>query len=100
MLLADGRRTAQPDGTYEPTGDLSSIAVPESLNALIAARLDGLDAADRGLLQDAAVLGQTFTLASLAAVSGAEAATLETRLKALVRRELLSLEGDVASPER
>ena len=100
MLLADGRLTAQPDGTYEPAGDLSSIAVPESLNALIAARLDGRDAADRALLQEAAVPGQSFTLASLAAVSGTEEATLQPRLKALVRRELLSLEGDVASPER
>jgi tetratricopeptide (TPR) repeat protein len=100
MLLADGRLTAQPDGTYEPAGDLSSIAVPESLNALIAARLDGLDGADRALLQEAAVLGQSFTLSSLAAVSGTEEATLQPRLKALVRRELLSLEGDVASPER
>ena len=100
MLLADGRLTAQPDGTYEPAGDLSSIAVPESLNALIAARLDGLDAADRALLQESAVLGQSFTLASLAAVSGTEETTLQPRLKALVRRELLSLEGDVGSPER
>ena len=49
------------DGVYRPVGDLIRLDVPETLHALIAARLDGLDAADRSLLQDAAVLGQTFT---------------------------------------
>ena len=39
------------------------LAVPETLTALIAARLDALDPADRALLQDAAVLGQSFSLA-------------------------------------
>ena len=35
--------------------------MPETLTALIAARLDALDPADRTLLLDAAVLGQSFT---------------------------------------
>ncbi|MEO6578127.1 MAG: adenylate/guanylate cyclase domain-containing protein, partial [Candidatus Limnocylindria bacterium] len=56
-LLADGRITRSGD-VYEPTGDLTSISVPDSLRSLIASRLDGLDATDRLLLQDAAVLGQ------------------------------------------
>ena len=60
--------------------------MPETLQALIAARLDGLDPADRTLLQDAAVLGQSFTLAGLAAVSGQEPAALESRLHDLQRR--------------
>ena len=33
---------------YEPVGDLGELAVPETLHALIAARLDALDPADRG----------------------------------------------------
>ena len=49
---------------------------------------------------DAAVLGQSFTLAALAAVSGTDEADLEPRLRALVRRELLTLEADPRSPER
>ncbi len=80
--------------------DLSDLAVPETLTALISARLDELDAADRGLVADAAVLGQSFTLAGLAAVSGQDPVTLETRLRALVRRELLVQEIDPPSPER
>jgi class 3 adenylate cyclase/tetratricopeptide (TPR) repeat protein len=98
MLVADGRLQAS-DGTYVATGDLTSLAVPDSLTALIAARLDGLDPADRSLVQDAAVLGQSFTLAGLAAVSGTGEAELELRLRGLVRRELLRVEANHRSPE-
>ena len=37
-------------GAYRPTGDLETLAVPETLTALIAARLDGLDPGDRALV--------------------------------------------------
>jgi tetratricopeptide (TPR) repeat protein len=98
-LLADGR--IQRNGEiYEPTGDLSTITVPDSLRSLIASRLDGLDPSDRSLLQDAAVLGQVFSAEALAAVNGTDAADLEPRLRDLVRRELLDVERDPSSPER
>jgi predicted ATPase len=67
MLLAEGR-LEERDGVYVPTGPLDALAVPETLQALIAARLDALEPADRTLLQDAAVLGQTFSVAGLASV--------------------------------
>jgi class 3 adenylate cyclase/tetratricopeptide (TPR) repeat protein len=99
MLVADGRLTEQ-DGVYVPAGDLASLAVPETLTALIAARLDGLDPVDRSLIQDGSVLGQSFTLVGLSTLSGMSTAELEPRLRALVRRELLVLEADPRSPER
>jgi class 3 adenylate cyclase/tetratricopeptide (TPR) repeat protein len=98
MLLQDGR-LEQHDGVYRPIGDLSTLAVPATLHALIAARLDALDATDRSLLQYASVLGQTFTLKGLKAVTG-QGDDLESRLHALVRRELLTLDSDPKSPER
>ncbi len=76
------------DGAYRPVGDLDDLAVPETLTALIAARLDGLDPADRELVADAAVLGQSFSLPGLAAISGVPESALEPRLRILVRREL------------
>jgi class 3 adenylate cyclase/tetratricopeptide (TPR) repeat protein len=100
MLVSDGKLTAAGDGTYTPTGDLSALAVPETLTAVIAARLDSLDAGDRSIVLDAAVLGQSFTLAALAVVSGMDESVLETRLRALVRRELFGHETDPRSPER
>jgi class 3 adenylate cyclase/tetratricopeptide (TPR) repeat protein len=99
MLLQDGRLEAA-EGTYRPTGTLTDIAVPDSLQALISARLDALDPSDRSLLQDAAILGQTFSLDALAAVSGEAIVGLDARLRALVRREVLVLDTDPRSPER
>ena len=98
MLLAEGK-LALEDGIYRPVGDLASLAVPETLTALIASRLDGLTADERAIVSDAAVLGQSFTLAGLSSVSGIKGAELEPRLGALVRRELLARETDPRSPE-
>jgi hypothetical protein len=57
------RDLVQPvEGTYRLTGDIGGLAVPDSLHALLASRLDALDSAVRRLVADAAVLGSTFPL--------------------------------------
>ncbi|HEX5467007.1 MAG TPA: adenylate/guanylate cyclase domain-containing protein [Candidatus Limnocylindrales bacterium] len=99
MLVADGRLVEDESG-YRPVGDLSDVAVPETLQALIAARLDGLAPQDRSLLQDAAVLGQSFPQAALAAVSGLPEAELRAHLDGLLAREMLTVETDATSSER
>jgi class 3 adenylate cyclase/tetratricopeptide (TPR) repeat protein len=98
-LVADGR-LVHDGAVYRPTGELGALAIPETLRSLIASRLDALDPTDRSLVADASVLGQTFSLAGLAAVSGLSDADLEPRLRGLVRRQLLDLEVDPRSPER
>ena len=99
MLVAQGRLRLEGD-RYVPEGDLAGLAVPESLQALIAARLDALDAPDRAMLQAGAVLGQTFALPALSALTGDVPATMEPRLRALARREIVALDTDPQSPER
>ncbi len=99
MLLAEGR-IEPAGGSFRPVGDLTVLAVPETLHALVAARLDGLPGADRALVQEASVLGRTFTLLACADVSGRDPADLEPRLRDLVRRELFVLDVDPRSPER
>ncbi len=99
MLVADGR-LVQRDGTYQPSGNLESLSVPDTLTALIASRLDALEPVDRALMHDAAVLGQTFTAAALGAVSGMAEAELEERVNGLIRRELFTRQLDVRSAER
>ena len=99
MLVAEGRLVLE-NGSYRPVGDLSSLAVPQSLTALIASRLDALDPEDRALVSDAAVLGQSFTIAGLSAISSVPEVDLEARLRALVKRELLVVDIDPRSPER
>jgi class 3 adenylate cyclase/tetratricopeptide (TPR) repeat protein len=99
MLVAEGR-LEQVGDSYRPAGDLTTLAVPEGLQALIAARLDVLEAADRAILQDGAVLGQAFSVPALAALTGLASESLEPRLRDLVRRDLLRLDTDPRSPER
>ena len=99
MLIADGKLVRDGE-VYVPTDDLGPLAVPGTLTALIASRLDGLAPSERAVVQDAAVLGHSFTLAGLAAVSGLDEAALEPHLRALVRREVLRVEADPRSPGR
>ena len=61
MLLDRGLLVSR-GSAYEPAGEIGPLDVPETLHALIAARLDGLSADERRLVQDAAVLGKTFAL--------------------------------------
>jgi class 3 adenylate cyclase/tetratricopeptide (TPR) repeat protein len=98
MLLSEGLVVLE-DGVYRPSGDLSELSVPASLHALIASRLDGLEPADRALLQAASVIGKRFGTDALAAVSGLAADEVVRRLRDLVRREMLTLEADPRSPE-
>ncbi|HEY4227655.1 MAG TPA: AAA family ATPase, partial [Candidatus Limnocylindrales bacterium] len=99
MLMAQGR-LGLVEGVCQPVGDLTTVAVPETLTALISSRLDALAPAERTVASDAAVLGQSFTQAGLAAVSGIPDAELEPILRQLVRRELLTQDLDPRSPER
>ncbi len=99
MLLDRGLVKREGD-RFEPTGPIEELAVPETLQALIAARLDGLPPEERTLLQDASVLGKTFTRAGVAALTGRTEEELDPLLTSLVRKELLGLQMDPRSPER
>jgi class 3 adenylate cyclase/tetratricopeptide (TPR) repeat protein len=99
MLTASGE-LVEEDGRYRYGGDAAVIAFPESLHAVIGARLDRLDATEQSLLQDGAVLGQTFSLDGLAQLRGDAKEALEGQLGRLIQREILDLEDDPRSPER
>jgi class 3 adenylate cyclase/predicted ATPase len=99
-MLLDRGLLAQQGSIYKPTGEIATLEVPETLHALIAARLDGLSVEERRLLQDGAVLGKTFTKPALAALSGIPTAELDPLVAALVRKEVLGVQLDPRSPER
>ena len=96
------RDIVQPvEGVYRLTGEVGQLQVPESLHALLAARLDALDPGGvRRLVADAAVLGTTFPAEALIAVSGQDEAVVRAALAELVRREVFSVSADRLSPER
>jgi class 3 adenylate cyclase/tetratricopeptide (TPR) repeat protein len=98
-MLLDRGALVQDGAVYAPAGEIESLEVPETLHALIAARLDGLSADERRMLQDAAVLGKTFTADGVAALTGLDRAELDPLLGALVRKEVLGLQADPRSPE-
>ena len=97
-MLLDRSLLVQEGSAYRLTGPVEALEVPETLHALIAARLDGLSAEERRLLQDAAVLGKTFTRDALGALAGSDV-EIESLLTALARKEVLGVQGDPRSPE-
>ncbi len=99
-MLVDRGVLIQSDDGYRVEGDFSTLEIPETLHALIASRLDSLPPRQRVLLQDAGVVGSTFSIESLRVVNGASAEELETELRDLVRKEYVFADNDPRSPER
>ena len=89
--LLNGRGTLEAE---------AAVPVPDSLQALIAARLDTLPPERKRLLQDAAVMGQVFWAGSLAAMGKRDPNEVRQVLHELVRKELIrpalhsSMEGE------
>ena len=98
-MLLDRGVLVQDGPVYRPAGPITSLEVPETLHALIAARLDGLATEERRVLQDASVLGKTFSRPALAALAGIGLDELEPLLTSLVRKEVLGIQADPRSPE-
>ena len=92
LLESRGGRVALKEGAEVP--------LPDSIGALIAARLDLLSAERKALLADAAVVGRTFWAGAVAAISGREPAAVLEGLMELVAKELVapvrgsSIEGE------
>jgi class 3 adenylate cyclase/tetratricopeptide (TPR) repeat protein len=67
----------------------TDLPLPETVQGVIAARLDTLAPEDKALLQDAAVFGKVFWLGALATIAGAERVQTEERLHVLERKEFV-----------
>ena len=81
---------------YVERGSADELGLPETLQGIIAARLDGLPEAEKGLLQDAAVVGKVFWASSIGRDPQAATASLHSlERKGFVRRQRRSsLEGE------
>ena len=67
-------------------------ALPETVQGIVAARLDALSPEDKALIQDAAVLGKVFWSGALAAMTGLQRWTVEESLHRLERKEFVRRE--------
>jgi tetratricopeptide (TPR) repeat protein len=99
-MLLDRGLVLRDGDQYFAADEVGSLEVPETLHALIAARLDDLEPTERRVIDDAAVLGKTFTMPGLAALTGRSEEELEPALASLVRKDLLTVQSDPRSPER
>jgi class 3 adenylate cyclase/tetratricopeptide (TPR) repeat protein len=89
MLVDDGRLRRDRDG-WVATRSLDDVSVPPTIQALLAARLDLLDEAERSTLGRASVIGQVFYLGALRDLAPArEASDVALRVQQLVRRDLI-----------
>ena len=81
---------------YTEQGSTDELALPETLQGIIAARLDGLPDSEKGLLQDAAVVGKVFWASSIGRDPDAATTSLHSlERKGFVRRQRRSsLEGE------
>ena len=81
-------------------GSVEGLAVPETVHALVAARLDTLRPELKALVQDAAVVGRIFWSGAAAAIGERERDAVRRDLNELVRREFVrplrvsSMEGE------
>jgi class 3 adenylate cyclase len=90
-MLADRGFLKRAGGNWR-LGRPEELPLPETVQGIIAARLDALSPQEKALLQDAAVLGKVGWLSALAALGDTQPMVLEDRLHALERKQLLRRE--------
>jgi hypothetical protein len=81
---------------YAERGSSEDLPLPETLQGIIAARLDGLRGAEKELLQDASVVGKVFWASALGRAPGEVTSALHSlERKGFVRRQRRSsVEGE------
>jgi class 3 adenylate cyclase/tetratricopeptide (TPR) repeat protein len=89
-MLVDDDVLQWLEGRWTVTGELSSVAIPRTIHALLTARLDRLEPEERGVIERASVIGRSFWWGAVSALSPPE---LRPRvgacLQSLVRKQLI-----------
>ena len=89
MLVEEGV-LVEREGRLQALTDVESIRVPETVQAVLAARLDRLEPLERSVLQRAAVIGQVFWWGAVADLTPPEEQReVAGALQALVRKGLI-----------
>ena len=93
MLIDDGALSSG-GGDGSSATELTALAVPPTIQALIAARLDRLGPDERAVLEAASIEGKQFARERLEAlVSDSESARVDVHLRALTRKDLIRSVG-------
>jgi class 3 adenylate cyclase/tetratricopeptide (TPR) repeat protein len=90
VLVDDGLIHRGEDGGWTTTLDIELVAVPATIQLLLAARLDRLGTEERVVIQRASIEGQVFHRGSVSALSPDDVRpTVGSCLVALTRKELI-----------
>ncbi len=89
-MLMDSGQLRFEGGVWTPAADLSEIAIPPTIHALVASRLDSLPADERSVVEPASVIGLTFAEAAVEElVDEALVEEVPVHLDGLARRQLI-----------
>jgi class 3 adenylate cyclase len=89
LYVTELLRLASEQGWLERIRRGDDIPLPDTISAIIAARLDLLEAGDKALIQAAAVIGRVFWSGALSFVEDLDPNEVQRRLRRLVSRELI-----------
>jgi predicted ATPase/class 3 adenylate cyclase len=96
-MLVDEELLTRKESGWVARSELSDLPVPATINALLAARLEGLPAHERAILTTAAIEGAVFHRSTVAELGPSLDSMLDEGLRALVRRDLVrSGEADLS----
>ncbi len=87
LYVTEFVRLAADSDLLDESGNIDDLALPDSVQAIIAARLDLLSTEEKELLQAAAVMGKVFWSGALAALR--PSAHSSSTLRELMRREMV-----------
>lgn len=97
--LADSGALAGRPGAYRAARPVESAQIPSTVHAVIAARIDRLPAAQKRLLQTAAVIGQDVPLDLLQPIADLDRESLHELLAGLQAAELLCETRTLPEPQ-
>jgi len=92
LLVDRGVLVPGEEGSWDLVGELPDDVLPAGVQAVVAARIDGLEAGPKAVLRDAAVLGARVPEAGLVALAGgsvAAAGRVARAVEALSGRQML-----------
>ncbi|MBI1958496.1 MAG: AAA family ATPase, partial [Candidatus Rokubacteria bacterium] len=98
-MLIETQVLAGEHGAHRLAGELPSVAVPATVQAVIASRIDRLAPEEKRLLQAAAAIGKDVPLALLRAVAELPEEALDESLARLQAGEFLYETGGYPDPE-
>jgi class 3 adenylate cyclase/ketosteroid isomerase-like protein len=98
MLAHDEVLVERPAG-WRLTIDVDAIAIPPTIHALLASRLERLEPTDRRVLEIGSVIGSDFSPGTVRALAGSAALRVELSLNRLRRRELVQPSGSYVGDE-